>query len=135
MIDPSFFMHKVGFADLAILVAVVVDDDDGTFTCCFWEIFSYKGFTFFKYLLMTSLALLLVPFCDEVGDDDIFFGSFRNTEESFDKENFDGFLIGLLSRELTLFPMHLKFSMASSETELGREDSGWSWLRSLEKEE
>lgn len=63
----------------------------------FWESFSYKGLTFFRYLPMTSLAVLLKRFTGEgVGpgtDPGVWTGSgwrgldsFRKTEENLERE-------------------------------------------------
>lgn len=63
--------------------------------CCFWESFSYKGFTFFKYFRTTSLALELTRLTADPPDISVvvFLCSFRKTEENFAMEKYlDDFL-------------------------------------------
>lgn len=105
--------------------------------CCFWESFSYKGFTFFKYLRMTSLALELTRFTavapDNAGAG--FLCSLRKTDENFGREKYlDDFLEWKLNG-LRFLVMEVSRLNSSSATELGREESqSWWWRRSVEEE-
>lgn len=80
-------MQKVtSVEELPIPVVVLMD---AIFCCCcFWDSFSYKGFTFFKYFRITSFAVALIRFTDDdaaADDDELFLdGSLRNTEENLD---------------------------------------------------
>lgn len=47
-------------------VAFVTPPPPPIFCCCFWDNFSYSGFTFFTYFLITSLAVALILFTDEL---------------------------------------------------------------------
>lgn len=66
------------------------------FCCCFWDSFSYNGFTFFKYFLITSFAVVLIFLTEEAGMfswSRFLLFSFLNTEENLDKEKYLPFLI------------------------------------------
>ena len=87
-IDLSDFMDKVAAAVVSVPIFCC-------WHCCFCDSFSYSGFTFFKYFLITSLADELIRFTDDPDtlSDSRPLESFRNTEESLEKEKYLLFLI------------------------------------------
>lgn len=92
---------------------------------CFCDSFSYKGFTFFKYLRITSLAVELTRFTEPCGVVFVMvssLGSLRNTEENLESEKYLGFLLVVVGVEWRRRVRELGLEVSSSVTELGRRE-------------